>query len=49
MDILSTMTDEELVVMYADGNDEAFDQLLDRHQQVVFSYPLHHTKQKSCG
>lgn len=49
MDILSTMTDEELVVMYADGNDEAFDQLLDRHQQVVFSYILYTIRNKNLA
>ncbi len=49
MDILSTMTDEELVVMYADGNDEAFDQLLGRHQQVVFSYILYTIRNKNLA
>lgn len=49
MDILSTMTDEELVVMYADGNDEAFDQLLDRHQQVIFSYILYTIRNKNLA
>ncbi len=49
MDILNTMTDEELVVMYADGNDEAFDQLLDRHQQVVFSYILYTIRNKNLA
>lgn len=49
MDILNTMTDEELVVMYADGNDEAFDQLLSRHQQVVFSYILYTIRNKNLA
>lgn len=49
MDILNTMTDEELVVMYADGNDEAFDQLLGRHQQVVFSYILYTIRNKNLA
>lgn len=49
MDILSTMTDEELVVMYADGNDEAFDQLMGRHQQVVFSYILYTIRNKNLA
>ena len=49
MDILSTMTDEELVVMYADGNDDAFDLLLERHQQVVFSYILYTVRNKNLA
>lgn len=41
MDILFSMTDEELVVSYADGNNDAFDVLMDRHQQSLFSYILY--------
>ena len=46
MDILSTMTDEELVVLYAGGNDEAFDLLLGRHQQVLYAYILYTVRNK---
>lgn len=49
MDILSTMTDEELVVLYAGGNDDAFDLLLERHQQVVFSYILYTVRNKNLA
>jgi RNA polymerase sigma-70 factor (ECF subfamily) len=35
---LKKMTDEELVVMYANGNNRAFDILLNRHQSSVYSY-----------
>jgi len=35
---LKTMTDEELVVSYAKGNNEAFDILLKRHKSNVYSY-----------
>ena len=35
---LKKMTDEMLVVAYAEGNDSAFDTLLNRHQSNVFSY-----------
>lgn len=35
--------------MYADGNDEAFDQLLSRHQQVVFSYILYTIRNKNLA
>ncbi len=38
MEILSMMTDEELVKMYAENNNDAFDVLLDRHKNKVFSY-----------
>ena len=36
----SNETDEQLVRLYEEGNDAAFDQLLARHQQKVFSYLL---------
>jgi RNA polymerase sigma-70 factor (ECF subfamily) len=32
------MTDEELVVSYADGDDYAFDPLLNRHKQSLYAY-----------
>ncbi|MDR1102896.1 MAG: sigma-70 family RNA polymerase sigma factor [Tannerella sp.] len=35
---LKTMTDEELVVLYAEGNNSAFDVLLNRHKGGVHSY-----------
>lgn len=38
MDILMSMTDEQLVASYAEGNNDAFDVLIDRHQQSLFSY-----------
>ncbi len=38
MDILNNMTDEELVQSYANNNNEAFDVLLMRHKNKVFSY-----------
>lgn len=49
MEILSTMTDEELVVLYAGGNDEAFDLLLDRHQQVLYTYILYTVRNKNLA
>ncbi|MBQ7442368.1 MAG: sigma-70 family RNA polymerase sigma factor [Bacteroidaceae bacterium] len=36
----SLETDDQLVRLYEEGNDAAFDQLLARHQQKVFSYIL---------
>lgn len=41
MDTFHTMTDEELVVMYVNGNNEAFDELLTRHQHSLYSYILY--------
>lgn len=38
MEILSTMTDEQLVVSYSMGNNLAFDELLNRHQRNVYNY-----------
>ncbi len=35
--------------MYTGGNDEAFDLLLDRHQQVVFSYILYTVRNKNLA
>ena len=35
---LSQMTDEELAVEYVDGNNRAFDELLNRTQTGIFSY-----------
>jgi RNA polymerase sigma-70 factor (ECF subfamily) len=38
MDTLKNMTDEQLVCLYADGNNDAFNVLLYRHKSKVFSY-----------
>ncbi len=38
MDNYSAMTDEQLVVLYSDGNDTAFDTLLERHKQNIYAY-----------
>ncbi len=35
---LKKMTDEELVVVYAQGNNSAFDVLLNRHRSSLYSY-----------
>ena len=40
MNQLSAMTDHELVVLYEEGNDSAFDVLLERHQSYIYSYIL---------
>lgn len=41
MDILSTMSDEELIVSYSKGNDLAFSVLLNKHKQSVYNYILY--------
>ena len=38
MNTLKSMTDEELVVCYAQGNNAAFDTLLGRYKSSVYSY-----------
>lgn len=38
MNTLKKMTDEELVVLYAEGNNAAFDVLLNRHKRNIHSY-----------
>lgn len=40
MNKLNTMTDHELVALYENGNDSAFDVLLARYQEYVYSYIL---------
>lgn len=41
MENLSTLTDERLVALYAKGENEAFDVLLNRHRTRIYSY-IHH-------
>ena len=41
MDRFSTMTDEELVALYANGNDTAFATLLERHREAIFTSILY--------
>ena len=38
MRILEEMTDEDLAMLYIDGNNKAFDLLLSRNQSKIFSY-----------
>lgn len=38
MGILKNMTDEELVRSYAEGNNLAFDEILNRYQKDIYSY-----------
>lgn len=49
MQNLKRLSDEQLVVAYADGNNEAFDTLLNRHQQRVFNYIYHIVKNRETA
>lgn len=40
MDLIKSMTDEELIRQFANGNNQAFDVLLSRHKGRVFTYIL---------
>lgn len=46
---LTKLTDRELVAAYANNNNEAFDVLLQRHQQKVYSYIFHIVKNKDVA
>lgn len=45
----TSMTDEQLVKAYAQGNNEAFDNLLRRHQDRIFSYILRVVKNEDVA
>ena len=49
MQIMTKLTDDQLVAAYAGGSNEAFDTLLRRHQQRVFNYSLHIVKNKDLA
>ena len=44
METLKERSDERLIALYVDGNNEAFDVLIDRHKDCVYSYILHYVK-----
>ena len=46
---LSTSTDYELVELYENGNDKAFDEILQRHQNYVYSYILFLVKEEDVA
>lgn len=49
MHILTTLTDEQLVRKYIDGNNKAFDTLLHRHKSKLFSYIMRSVKDKDLA
>lgn len=46
---MTNLTDEQLVRAYVDGNNEAFDTLLRRHQSKLFSYILRIVKNRDIA
>ena len=49
MHILTTLTDEQLVRKYIDGNNKAFDTLLHRHKSRLYSYMIRIVKNKDLA
>lgn len=49
MEILFSMTDEELVESYAEGNNSAFEVLLSRHQQSLFGYIIYTVRNRDMA
>lgn len=49
MQKMTNLTDEQLVRVYVDGNNEAFDTLLRRHQSKLFSYILRIVKNRDIA
>ncbi len=49
MQNLSQATDEQLVSLYEQGNDAAFDQLLARYQQKLYSYILSYVRDEDIA
>ena len=41
METLNLRTDEELVALFMSGNNEAFDELLQRYQEKLYNYILY--------
>ena len=41
---MCTMTDEKLVKLYSQGNNEAFDVLIERHKDKLYAYIFHAVK-----
>ena len=46
---LEVLTDDELVNLYANGNNEAFDALLDRYKSKIYSYILYSVRSESVA
>lgn len=49
MSTFKEMTDEQLALLYIDGNNKAFDELLARIQDKIFSYVMYLTKDEDIA
>ena len=49
MSTLKTMSDEELALAYIDGNNHAFDELLTRNQEKIFTYIMYVVKDEDLA
>ncbi len=49
MKIYKDKSDEQLISLYVDGNNEAFDALLERHKDRVFMYIFHAVKNEGLA
>ena len=49
MKIYNDKSDEQLISLYVDGNNEAFDSLLERHKDQVFMYIYHAVKNEELA
>ena len=49
MSILKEMTDEELALLYVNGNNKAFDELLSRVQDKIFTYIMYMVKDEDMA
>ncbi|MBQ8155688.1 MAG: sigma-70 family RNA polymerase sigma factor [Prevotella sp.] len=49
MSTFKEMTDEQLALLYIDGNNKAFDELLARVQDKIFSYVMYLTKDEDMA
>ena len=49
MNIYSDKSDEQLISLYVDGKNEAFDALLERHKDRLFMYIYHAVKNEDAA
>ena len=49
MSILASMSDEELALAYIDGNNRAFDELLNRSEEKIFTYIMYMVKNEDLA
>lgn len=49
MEDYHALTDDKLVCLYAEGNNDAFDAILERHQNRIFAYILNIVKDKELA